>query len=293
MANAANMKAREPVRLLLSGYPGAGKTACLAALANAGFKIRLLDFDGNPASLLQYTDTDKLSNIDIITLEDKLGLAGQVAGTKGLPTAFAGAWKAMDSWKYTEDGAETDLGASKDWGLDTVVVMDGLTGHTEACLRSAMSVMNKTPQTMSQPCWGLAIKQQGAFIQRLMSRDNGHNTIVISHLKMVGPKDLEANDGELGKELKERAASMIPTRLYPTAVGWGLPQSIAGEFPAHVLAEVKIVGRNAKRVLSYLPRPDVDLKLPVRGDLGELPIDTGMLTIFKALGVDSPKANGE
>lgn len=292
MASAVALKAKEPVRMLLSGYPGTAKTGALAALANAGFKLRVLDFDGNPQSLLQYTEPDCLKNIDIITLEDKMGLAGAVAGTKGLPTAFTSAWKLLDEWKYMENGTEVSLGSSKDWGLDTVVVMDGLTGHTEASLRSAMSIMGKTTQTMSQPCWGLAIKQQLAFIQRLMAVENRHNTIVISHLKMVGPKEIESGDGELERDLKQRASKMIPTRLYPTAVGWDLPQKIAGEFPAHVLAEVRIVGKTAKRVLNYLPRTDVDLKLPIKASIGnDLPVETGLLTIFEALGVTAPKGS--
>ncbi len=59
----------------------------------------------------------------------------------------------MDRWKYTEDGEEVDLGASKDWGPDTVVVLDSLTAMGTAAFRRQMSLMNKTPLNTTQQLW--------------------------------------------------------------------------------------------------------------------------------------------
>lgn len=288
MANAAKMK-RPPVRMLLTGYPGAGKTGALASLVDAGYQVRILDFDGNPESLIQYAKPDKLANVDIISLEENIGEAGGYVGVKGQPTAFARALKAMDQWKYEEDGQQIDLGKSKEWGPETIVVVDGLTGLGKACFRRAQAMMNKTPTNTTQAVWGLAIQDQENFIEKLTSAANGFHLIVISHLKIVGPKGEQAGDGDLNKEIKERASDLVPTRLYPSALGWALPQNIGAHFPVIVNLGIGYKGKSAVRRFDVYPTQAQDIKMPTSKELGELGVETGLLTIFKALGHEPPK----
>src|SRR5258705_217600 len=153
MANAAGLLANLPVRMLIVGYPGAGKTSALAALANAGYKLRILAYDkiGNMAPLFAYVHPDKLSNIDIVTFEDKTRVTPNGIEPAGIPTAFANGMAMMERWKYKNpDGSETDLGKPSDWGSDTIVVLDTLTAMGEAAKRRVMVMMNKTPRTMTQ-----------------------------------------------------------------------------------------------------------------------------------------------
>lgn len=288
MANAAKMAATFPVRMLLTGYPGAGKTGSIAALANAGFKIRLLDFDGNPESLLQYTKPQFLQNIDILSFEDPLGDTGGTMGVKGIPKAFVNAVKAMDNWKYEENGKEISLGASRDWGQDTIVVLDGLTGLGKACMRRAMAMTNKTPLNMTQQTWGIAIQEQESFIERLTAAGNRHHVVVISHLAMIGPKSDSSADSQLTKDIKEAQAELVPTRLYPSALGWKLPQSIAQHFPVCVTIGVEAKSKTVKRSFYVEPRPDMDLKLPTSKTITDLGVENGILGIFSALGHPKP-----
>lgn len=285
---ADKMLRKNTVRMLLTGYPGAGKTGALASLVNAGYKLRILDFDGNPDSLLQYADPGKLANVDIMTLEDKIGDAGDHIGVKGLPTAFVRGLKALDSWKYKEGDEEVDLGKSSSWGLDTVVVLDGLTGLGTAAMRRAMAMTNKSPRNMSQPTWGLAIAEQAAFIERLTSADNPHHTIVISHLKIVGPKTEQAADTDLIKEVKAAQAELIPTRLYPSALGWDLPQRIAQHFPVVVNIRTAYKGKTMMRRFDTYAREEMDIKMPTKVDLGEIGVEDGLAQIFRALGHNPP-----
>lgn len=285
MANASKLSLTEPVRCMLVGYPGAGKTGSLAALANAGFKLRVLDFDGNLKPLLQYTSKEALGNIDILSFEDKTKAGPQYIVNDGIPSAFFNALKAMDRWSYKEDnGTEVDLGSSKDWGPDTVVVLDSLTSMGEAAKRRAMHVMNKTPLNMTDGVWGLAMKEQEAFVERLTSPTNRHHVIVLAHLKMIAPRDVRKGDSELAMRLKEQVADMIQTRYYPSALGWQLPQFIGAHFPTIVLAETRYKGTTPRRVLCYQPREELDLKLPALGLPHELDVGDGMLKIFDALG---------
>lgn len=300
---ADKMDINAPVRMLILGYPGNMKTGSLACLADAGFKLRVLNYGGNPESLIKFTKPENRKNIDVVTFEDPIAQAGATLGLAKPPTAFIDGFRMLDQWRYPDpDGDEivpakevggktiperryTNLGASKDWGPDHITILDGLTGQGEAAFSRAMSIMNKTPLNRSQPMWGLAIDEQLKFIKKLLSQSNRHHVIVISHIKMIGPKDIERDDSDLTKEIKERAASMVPTRMYPKALGWELPQSIAGEFPTVIQLE--------QGKITVEPRKEIDLKVPVldRAILKGLKVqEGGLLTIFKALGANPPGA---
>src|SRR5258708_2831210 len=206
---------RQPVRMMIVGYPGAGKTGALSSLANAGYKLRMLDFDGNSQSLLTYTNKDKLANIDIVFLEDKMRNGERFIETRGIPTAFRTGLDLMDEWKYKEeDDTLINLGKSRDWGCDTVVVVDGLTGLSNASFRRQMALSNKTPLNVTQQVWGLAMAQEEAFIEKLTSESNRFHVIMLAHLKIIGPKDISNGDEDVTKELKQRAVDLVQTRLF-------------------------------------------------------------------------------
>lgn len=285
MVSGTTLSRLQPARVMLVGYPGSGKTGSIACLANAGFKLRILDYDGNLEPLLQHTTSDGLARIDVISLEDKLRLGAKFIETEGLPTAFIDGFKALDRWKYVdpETGEEFDLGASRDWGLDTVVVLDGLTAMGVSSLRRSQKMLNKTPLDTSDRVWGLAMAEQEAFIERLTATRNRHHVIATAHLKMIGPKDLRKGDTEMTKELKERTVELVRTRLYPSALGQVLPPVIGGHFPTLLLVEPKYRGGKASRVLRSVPRPELDLKVPAPDLPEELDISDGLLQVFDAV----------
>lgn len=297
MANAAKMAARNPARILLLGFPKAGKTGALACLVDAGFKMRVLDFDGNTESLIAYVkDKSKLANLDIVSLEDKFRDGQRFVDVAGNPTAFSDGLKLLDRWKYTDiDGTDVDLGASKDWGPDTVVVVDGLTAMGEASKRRAMAMMNKTPITMSQPVWGLAIGDMERFVEKFTSTKNRFHIIFTGHPKLISPKEAGKDDTDAIKESKEKAAEIIPTRYFPSALGQGLPQVIGGYFPTILLVEpVYGPGTKVRRVIKTQPRADIDVGIPVPDMPAELDISDGMVRVFDKLtmGVKASLAAG-
>lgn len=272
---------REPVRMMIVGYPGMAKTGSLASLANMGYKLRIADYDGNYAALLQHTKPEFLDNIDIVTLEDKLRSSQKFMEVSGIPDAFMRGVKLLDRWKYKEeDGTEVDLGASKDWGCDTIFVLDSNSAMGVAAFRRVMSLLNKTPTNMTQQGWGIAMKEQDEFLERVTSTTNRFHVIVLNHLKMIGPKDIQAQDDELTKSLKGRIADLVPTRLFPNALGQGLPQNIAGHFPNVIEATVN---KKGQRVFLTQPRQELDLKLAMLDAKPEYPISDGLATIFAAI----------
>jgi hypothetical protein len=86
----------------------------------------------------------------------------------------------------------------------------------------------------------------------------------------------------------------VPTRLFPSALGWQLPQTIAQFFPVTLEAAVQsLPGGKMKRVLRAIPREELDLKLPIPVmDKGEWPLATGLIEIFRLLGHLPPVQGG-
>ena len=288
MTNAAALLRNAALRILVVGYPGTAKTGSLASLLNAGFKIRMIDFDGNVDPLLQYANPEALSRLDVAYFEDRMRTGSSFMEPIGIPQAFAYALKQLDDWKTQDaDGNEISLGSSKDWGPDTIVVLDSLTKMGDAAFRRAMKLLNKTPANVTDRVWGLAMQEQSAFIEALTSANNKHHVIVLAHLTMIGPKDKRSGESDIAATIKEQIAEILPTRLYPSALGWKLPQQIGGEFPILLEAERITKGGTTTRTLNLAPKTLIDVKFP--GALGpnalpsRLDISDGMLRVFKAL----------
>lgn len=283
MVNALKLKNKCPARILLAGYPGSGKTGSLCSLVNAGFKLRVLDFDKNYAPLTAYSNDAMLErNVDIVPLEDKLRKGNKVIEPFGTPTAWPKALALMDRWKYTEDGVETDLGCSKDWGPDTIVVVDSLTSMGDCVKRYALSIANRDRLRMRDSDWGVAMGEQKEFLDMLRADSNRFHLIVMSHLKIVGPREIRQGDDEITQALKKSQSDMIPTRYYPSALGRQLPPEIPGMFNTMLLAERKVTAGNVRRIIRTDVGEEMDIKIPANIPK-QLDIATGMIDVFKAL----------
>jgi len=298
--NAADLLSDPRIVMMIVGWPGSGKTGAIASLLDAGYKVRLLDFEGNYHSLLKFADPSKLENLDIVTMQDTLrGDEQRAIEPDGIPEAFNGALKLLQNeWKYKNaDGTETNLGKSKDWGPDTVLVIDSLTAMGEAAFRRARKMMNKTSANTTAAVWGAAVDDQIAFIQALKHNRRKHHVIFLAHLQMVGPDvplftkdDEQTGMKDIKAQIAEERAELMKTRLYPRAVTRNASQVIAKEFPTMLLAERKVKKGAPVRVLRTSTGEELDLKFPARDPEIEYPIETGLADIFKKLGAKAPAA---
>lgn len=298
MANALDLLDDPKIVAMIVGWPGSAKTGSVAALLNAGYKVRMIDFEGNYLPLLRYTKKEFLKNLDIVTLQDKLsGDSSRFIEPEGIPTAFADALKLLNGeWKYTgKDGKEVNLGRSKEWGRDTVLLIDSLTANGEASMRRARKMMNKTVQNTTAAVWGAAVDDQIAMIQALKHEKRQHHLIYLAHLQMVGPEvPMLTRDDDINgtKDIKlqiaEERADLISTRLYPRAVTRNASTVIAKEFPTVILAERKATKSGVKFSLRTAAGSELDLKAPGATIAAEYPIETGLADIFKELGAVPP-----
>jgi len=75
MANISKHKSADYTKLMLVGDSGAGKTSALASLANAGYNLRILDFDDGLSILPEFLNKDAVQRVSYVTLKDGLGQA--------------------------------------------------------------------------------------------------------------------------------------------------------------------------------------------------------------------------
>lgn len=296
------------VKMLGMGYPKSGKTPSLIPLLLAGYKVRMMDYDDGTASLLRFIPEDQLDKIDldVVVLKDEVDLqeGKAYASTKGLPAAYKRGWELMREWKYSKpDGTVVNLGKPKDWGPDTILVVDTLTGHGNAAMRRIKS-LNSSVQDLRRLSFP-AQQEQEAFLDLLTHDALKCHVIIFSHLKVIGPKEpelqkttglspAEASAVETANTIKAENAArqmeLVPTRIYPTAVGSALPPHICKALNTVVHYKKAVTdGGRVKRVISWEPCEEMDLAVPavVKGDNGkpvfEVPQETGLLKIFEAV----------
>lgn len=303
------------MKMLGMGYPKSGKTPSLIPLLLAGYKVRMLDFDDGTASLLRFIPPEMLDKIDldVQVLTDEVGFEKPdqaYAGPVGTPKAYKRAWELMKRWEYDRpDGTHVDLGSSKDWGPDTIVVLDTLTGHGNAAMRRVRK-MNSNVQDLRRLSFP-AQQEQEAFLDLLTHKDAKYHVIIFSHLKIIGPKEPELANTKIGSledqrqaeamnavkmEAAQRTLELMPTRIYPTCVGAALPPHISKRLNTVVHYKKSVAaGGKVRRVISWAPAEEMDLAVPGRvlGPDGkpvyEVDQETGLLRIMQAVaGVKSP-----
>lgn len=250
------------VKILLIGNSGSGKTGAFSALANAGFKLRILDYDNGLDSLAHFTKPEFKPNISFHTLTDKLKLVGQNIVPDGIPTAFTQGMQLLDKW--TE--GETNLGPITTWGSDTVFICDSLTFLGEAILRYIRTLASNTGNTTITQ-WGEAMRKQEEFLQMMYSTSIKCNVIITSHLTFM--------EGEAGLQMG-----------YPSALGSKLPPKVARYFNSILLVKSIGSGNAQRRMIHTRSAPTIDLKNPIPDSVPpELDLSTGLAQFFKACGV--------
>lgn len=270
MAQLADQASTNLVKGLILGDGGSGKTSALLALVQAGYTLRIYDFDNllKPlVELIRKHCPERIGQVQVQTFTDKFkGLETPVAmignslkvlpNVLGTPKAYSNAMKQLTHWK---DGEE-DFGDPSTWGEQVVVVIDSLTNAAAAAFRyvQAMNPAAKEPQTYYFAAQNLIMN----LIYLLCSENFATHVLVLAHL------NYEKNDE--GQLLKG----------FPKSVGSALNTSIATNFNTALL----VAKEGSSRKIFTKSTGLIDLKNPaVFADLPDrLPAETGLATYFEA-----------
>jgi hypothetical protein len=264
MPTLTDFSSQKPVKMLLIGDSGAGKTGALASLAKAGYNIRVLDFDAGIDTLAHQLkgDTEALARVNYKTCTDKLKSVTIGNSTRivpdGSPTAFSSGLALLDKWD--------DLGPVYTWTNKDILVVDSLTHMGHAALRRVLALNNRSGEQPYQSDWGDAMRMLEDTLALLYSEAIRCNVIVMSHIVILG------GDEKTG----------IGGKGYPTALGSKLPPKVGTYFNYTLHVVVKGTGNNARRVIRTVPDGNIEVKSPIQGLPAELPLATGLADFFKA-----------
>jgi len=180
-----------PVKILLLGDPGSGKTGSLASLVKAGYNLRIMDFDNGTEILRNLLTPEQYATCSIIPLQDRR-LAKKIPVMEGqnirgykvsaIPVK-AEAWqKAVDlictDWK---DG-DKSFGNVYSWTCQDILVFDSLTHAWRTALNFILAINNRLGQNPTQPEWGTV---QGMILDVLSTFFDASikcNVIVCAHI---------------------------------------------------------------------------------------------------------------
>lgn len=237
---------------LYIGDSGTGKTGSLVSLLQADYHLKILDMDNGLDSLKYYAKKlcpEKLKNVEFETIRDeyKSTKAGPVV--KGGARAFVESLDLLTKWSEVEDP-------------NTVFVLDSGSAWGKAAFEWAKG-MNPTAKDPRQ--WYFAAQQAiENGIALLTGPGFKMNVIVITHVNY--------------KELVEGS-----NKGYANFVGSALGPTVAKYFNTLILAESSGSGANVRRRIKTMPTGVIDVKVPTPEVDRELPLETGLATLFGIL----------
>lgn len=180
-----------PPRILVCGEPASGKTAGIAELANAGFRVLLHDFDCNSRVLGTHL---KPGHADVYIqsyaaskLTDTNLFVGSGSSSKDALEELRKFTKMLEHWKTDTE----DLGPAKDLTYKDVVVIDSGTFLGELLFLAAKEDKEANKHAPTQ--YRIAGNYFSAIMDYLTGPKCGASVVMLTHLMKVGEKDDQGN----------------------------------------------------------------------------------------------------
>lgn len=263
-------------KLLFIGDSGTGKTGALASLVEAGFNLRVADFDAGLdilTNLLRTKDPQLLEKVNYVTLTDP------VRFVNGRPIPTVKAWtqlgKILTDWP---DG----LGNITTWGSNDILVIDSLTFAGKACVRFVTSLQGRAgdaPQLQDY-------RDAQIFVENMLGAIYSPetvkcNVIVLSHVREIAKMHQETDSK--GRPIRvEEAGSR--KGYAETGTGQALSPNIGRYFNAILLADIEGSGLATRRLIRTVPHLNIGLKNPAPASVKPTyPIATGLADYFNAV----------
>lgn len=245
MARFAEHPSTKTVKLLACGDSGAGKTHAAGQLANAGYRVFVVDFDNGLGAVGHRLTEDGMKNLNFQILKDDVK---------------AEAWNKFNQLMRNDwiEGEE-NLGSIKTWGPNDVLIIDTATGMFDAIKNHVLGLSNqKLTDNLSQPQWGVANNLVNNLILRLTSPGVECNVIVNTHWQLV--------DNDEGA-----------SRFYPRL--GSKPNSVANS-GRHFDNQIELLG--GRKGFKYRTKGRGDRDLKVQKPM-ESEIEADMPKLFKTL----------
>lgn len=252
-------------KLLFVGDSGSGKTGALASLADAGYKIRIIDLDNGVDVLRDLLtsgryDKSAIENVEYVTVTEPM----KNVGGKLVPFK-ASVWQRTASLLADWTDGNTKLGSITTWDSNTILVLDSLTMLSDAALSYILSLNGRLGQHPHQADWGLAQSLIENMLRMLYDESVKCNVIINCHIKPMGD-----DNG--------------PERYYPNTLGKALPPKVGRYFNTVLLAQTTGRGTSIKRQIHTISQGTIECKNTAPSKVApSYPLETGLADYFKAV----------
>lgn len=255
MGNMLEHPSASTVKVMCASDSGMGKTGALAPLVDAGFNLRILDFDKGLSVLNGFVkDKSKLANVHYVDgLQDDFSLVGGRVGVKKA-AAFQRGMDALD--KGGPDFWGVDIPPVKDWTARDILVLDTLSSAGRSALWLVMQMNAAQFKNPEIQHYGVAMENIERLLGMIMSPMVPCHVIINTHVTSI--------EGD--------------ARLFPEALGSKLPPKV-GRYFDNVVA-INLTAGN--RVFQTKKAGMLPLKTAVPLP-DTIPIGDGWITIFEKL----------
>ena len=219
-----------PIKLILCGESGAGKTGGFASLAAAGYKLRLLDLDNNSSILRNLLTKESspyvkanpkvLSNLEsVIAPSEPRGLIG---GKLGITKAnvWSTASSALADWKE----GERAFGPITSWNSSHVLIIDTFTRLSQAAMNFHLALNGRLNQKPSLYDFGDAQQLLRYFLEIITSPEVPCNVVLSCHIDKTENKSTQTPEEypmSIGAALGPQIGTYFGTLLKVDKIGSG------------------------------------------------------------------------
>ena len=280
-----------PIKALLIGNSGAGKTGTLASLAEE-YELGIVDADNGLDALQYHTSQNLLSRIHYVTYRNKMKPARPKPVVKGEPDAINRIFDAIDKWPTDPENPDPGWEGTRPdkWGLSRILVLDSLTWISRAAFQWADKYSNV--QRDNRAKYGTAQDLIMDLLATVTDESFNTNVLVISHIDY--PSAERDKQGNLlnAEEMKKGFVKSIGKAIGPT-IPTMFNTLIASETSTKRSASGATKGQMVtKREFITIPTASLDLKNPRPGEMRRTyPIESGMRDIFRVLRSQPPPAD--
>ena len=279
-----------PIKALLMGEAGSGKTCALASLLDAGYQVRVIDADNKIDGLrniLTHKDSkykrDSIERLAYVTLTERMRMAqGRI-----IP-ASANVWPKtiglLEDWNNADPalGTVAKLGKLTSWDDNCVLVIDTLSSIGAAAMNFGQAMNGVLGNVRTQNEIRRDIGGAQSLVRDLVRLLNDTSikchVIVSTHIIYVRA------DGSGVLTLGDGGDSNVPTQGFPNAIGRAISPEIPRYFGNVLLLKQIGSGAATRRRLYTLTQGNVNLQsnapLSVAPEYAQ---ETGLADLFKAL----------